>query len=161
MRALSINQPWAWLIVHGFKDIENRDWPTDYRGTVLIHAGIKMSDDAFLSAQSVVMGLPEDILSAIRDRDGQEKCTPRLMRERWMGGIVGQADIVDCVKQSDSPWFFGEYGFVLKNQVAFEKMIPCKGALGFFTPDYNSVYVGKKQKHREIQAAPSTQEMLL
>lgn len=38
MKALSIRQPWAWLIVNGFKDIENRSWHTKYRGPVLIHA---------------------------------------------------------------------------------------------------------------------------
>ena len=34
MRALSIKQPWSWLIVHGHKDIENRDWSTQLRGRV-------------------------------------------------------------------------------------------------------------------------------
>lgn len=29
---LSIRQPWAWLIVNGYKDIENRTWPTHFRG---------------------------------------------------------------------------------------------------------------------------------
>ena len=37
--ALSIRQPWAWLIVNGHKDIENRDWPTVFRGELLVHAG--------------------------------------------------------------------------------------------------------------------------
>ena len=41
--ALSIRQPWAWLIVHGFKDIENRDWPTNFRGRLLVHAGQTMA----------------------------------------------------------------------------------------------------------------------
>ncbi len=36
---LSIRQPWAWLIVNGYKDIENRTWSTRFRGKVLIHAG--------------------------------------------------------------------------------------------------------------------------
>ena len=36
--ALSIRQPWAWLIVNGYKDIENRDWPTKFRGRMLVHA---------------------------------------------------------------------------------------------------------------------------
>ena len=47
------------------------------------------------------------------------------------GGIVGHADIVDCVSKSNSPWFFGEYGFVLENA----KPMPfrsIKGKLGFF-----------------------------
>jgi len=38
MKALSIRQPWAWLLVEGFKDIENRTWKTNYRGSFLIHA---------------------------------------------------------------------------------------------------------------------------
>ena len=42
MKALSIRQPWAELIVAGLKDIENRTWRTDYRGPVLIHAGMKI-----------------------------------------------------------------------------------------------------------------------
>ena len=41
--ALSIRQPWAWLIVNGHKDIENRDWPTNFRGRLLVHAGQTMA----------------------------------------------------------------------------------------------------------------------
>jgi hypothetical protein len=33
MKALSIRQPWASLIVAGYKDIENRSWRTSYRGS--------------------------------------------------------------------------------------------------------------------------------
>ena len=38
MKAITIKQPWASLIVHGIKDIENRSWSTKFRGRVLIHA---------------------------------------------------------------------------------------------------------------------------
>ena len=38
MKALSIRQPWAWLIVNSHKHIENCDWPTKFRGRFLIHA---------------------------------------------------------------------------------------------------------------------------
>jgi hypothetical protein len=52
---------------------------------------------------------------------------------RNLGGhIVGQVDIVNCVTESDSTWFQGKYGFVLRNPVAFDKPWPCKGALGLF-----------------------------
>src|SRR5690242_9023233 len=44
MRIISIRQPWAALIVHGFKDVENRTWPTRYRGAVLIHASLRPDD---------------------------------------------------------------------------------------------------------------------
>jgi len=32
VKCLSIRQPWAWLIIHGGKDVENRTWWTDYPG---------------------------------------------------------------------------------------------------------------------------------
>ena len=38
MKALSIKQPWASLIAHGIKDIENRTWKTNFRGRIYIHA---------------------------------------------------------------------------------------------------------------------------
>ena len=44
-RALSIRQPWAWLILNGYKDLENRTWRTDYRGPLLIHAGMRVETD--------------------------------------------------------------------------------------------------------------------
>lgn len=39
MKALTICQPYAALIVIGEKLVENREWPTNYRGRLLIHAG--------------------------------------------------------------------------------------------------------------------------
>jgi len=38
MKALSVRQPWAWAIIYALKDIENRGWPINYRGDILIHA---------------------------------------------------------------------------------------------------------------------------
>jgi hypothetical protein len=121
MKAISIRQPWAWLIVHGHKDVENRTWPTHFRGPVLIHAGATMTKAdyeacvIFISGMQTSWRLPAyDILKA--------QC----------GGIVGEAEIVDCVTQSESPWFVGEFGFVVRDArpLAFQR---CKGALSFFT----------------------------
>lgn len=55
------------------------------------------------------------------------------MLQAELGGIVGEAEITGCVTESQSPWFVGEYGFVIKNakRTPFRK---CKGALGFFNP---------------------------
>jgi hypothetical protein len=44
MKIISIKQPWASLIVHGLKDVENRTWPTRYRGPLLIHASQRADD---------------------------------------------------------------------------------------------------------------------
>ena len=39
MKALSVRAPWWWAILHCGKDIENRDWYTNFRGTIYLHAG--------------------------------------------------------------------------------------------------------------------------
>lgn len=126
MKALSINQPWGMAIVDCGKDIENRDWPTKYRGEFLIHVGLKHdpADEAFIHHTAPHADLD---FGACR-----------------IGGIIGIAEIVDCVTAHDSPWFFGRYGFVLANARRID-FRPCKGALGFFTPDYSSVYVSRKK----------------
>ena len=122
MKALSIRAPWWWFILHGGKDIENRDWRTHYRGPVLVHASkwwaaTRVSYDAFEMRHTTTA-----------------KPTPSAWSEiRAAGGcIVGQVEIVDCVAESASPWFVGRHGFVLRNPVAFATPIPCTGALGFF-----------------------------
>lgn len=127
MKALSIRQPWAWLIASGFKDIENRNWPTSFRGPVLIHAGKKMDAETLrdiIGGEHPVTGerLPRDVF------DSLERVSPLPV-----GGIVGECEIVDCVVRSSSPWFVGRYGFVIRNArpVPFH---PCRGALGFFDP---------------------------
>lgn len=111
---LSIQQPWAWLITNGFKDIENRDWPTRIRGIIGIHAGLKIDRDgeAFVLKNFPLIGLP-DVYAT--------------------GGIVGRATLVDCVQESDSEWFFGKFGFVLRDAEPLP-LIRCRGQLGFFRP---------------------------
>lgn len=38
MKAITLHQPYASLIAHGYKCIETRTWPTHYRGSLAIHA---------------------------------------------------------------------------------------------------------------------------
>lgn len=40
MRAITIRQPWASLLVLGYKQFETRSWKTSYRGPIAIHAGL-------------------------------------------------------------------------------------------------------------------------
>lgn len=105
IRALSIRQPWAWLIVHGEKPVENRSWSTNVRGRILIHASRRYD---VLADVAVPIDEPLDF-----------------------GGIVGEAEIVDCVQEHESEWFTGPYGLVLKNA----KTLPfraVRGRQGFF-----------------------------
>ena len=45
MKVLTIKQPWASLIVDGYKKYEFRSWKTKYRGKFLIHAGMSLEKD--------------------------------------------------------------------------------------------------------------------
>ncbi|TIN82216.1 ASCH domain-containing protein [Mesorhizobium sp.] len=121
-RALSIMQPWAWLIVNGHKDIENRDWPTKFRGLVCIHAGKNADRMAAL-----------DVLDDRHPVTGEHRMFSERMAEEpaRRGGIVGVAEIVDCVSASPSEWFVGRFGFIIRNARPID-FIPVKGALGFF-----------------------------
>lgn len=104
IKALSIKQPYPHYIFHQGKDVENRDWPTRGRGWFVVHAGVSKSE--------------------IDKDDPEESAMPR-------GGVVGMARIVDCVEQMESRWFFGKYGFVLRDAFPLP-LIPCRGMLGFF-----------------------------
>lgn len=118
MKALSIRQPWAWLIANGHKDIENRCWKTYFRGRFLIHSAKGMTRDDYTTAFT----MSEEQGITLPDFGDLER-----------GGIIGEAVITDCVTDDASPWFFGEFGFVIKDArpLPFQ---PCKGSLGFFTP---------------------------
>lgn len=105
MLAISIRQPWAHRILYEGKNIENRKWPPYVFGPVLIHASLKI------------------------DPEQAEAVTPDMPR----GGIVGAVEIDACVRHSDSPWFTGPYGFLLKNPIPLS-FIPCPGRLRFFRP---------------------------
>ena len=130
MKALSIKQPWAYLIAHGVKNVENRTWYTRVRGTVLIHAGKTV------------------------DKAGVEWCEKNgivLPPQLPTGGIVGQANLVgmvayagdgvlECTPGLDPETIEAEVrewldpqsiGFVLRDARALP-FRECKGALGFF-----------------------------
>jgi hypothetical protein len=109
MRIITVRQPWASLLVAGVKDVENRTWPTSYRGPVLIHAGKR--PDAISVAEV------ERRFGAHLDNIGP------------LGGVVGVADIVDCVQPHPSQWYAPHhYAFVLANAQALP-FVPWRGAL--------------------------------
>lgn len=128
--ALSVRQPWGELIVKGVKDLENRTRVTHYRGPVLIHASkFKLSHNDWMDFVDFTF------------LKGVENCLETHPHDLQCGGIIGVADIVDCVstgRHTASPWFIGPWGWVLANA----RTLPfkaCKGALGFFKCDYASL----------------------
>jgi hypothetical protein len=124
-KALSIRQPWAWAILHAGKDIENRPRRFHYRGPLCLHASATFIRRAWIEAENQILKItgempPHEDAESIRDNE---------MCDR--GGIIGTAEIIDCVEAIDSPGFFGPYGLVLAN-VQPVPCIPVRGALGLF-----------------------------
>lgn len=135
MKALSIRQPWAWLIVHGFKPVENRTWRTNYRGFLLIHAGQAFDYEGYdwVRANTAVGTMP-----SYRDF---------MFSGEHRGGIVGQARLYDCTDHPDIPlagwdgrhgplsaprqWFFGPHGLWLRDAAPMPIKL-MRGRLGLF-----------------------------
>lgn len=60
MKALTVKQPWASLIMSGEKDVENRSWATRHRGLIAIHSSARPDRDAIRRG----LGTPRDPLEA-------------------------------------------------------------------------------------------------
>lgn len=117
--ALSIRQPSAWLVVSGVKDIENRSWSTSHRGPILIHA----SSDA--------SGMRQDRLHTLR-ADFDVNVPDHLP----LGGIIGVADIADCVRGHPSRWASRRrVNWVMRNATTLP-FRRCVGSLGLFRPTF-------------------------
>ena len=122
MKVLTIKAPWATLIIDGYKKYEFRSWKTNYRGKILIHAG---------------MSLERDMLEKFKDYN--LKCTK--------GAIIGEAEITDCILVDEefnekirkiNPIVYGRsnhvenYAWKLENVIKYDKPIPVKGKLGLW-----------------------------
>lgn len=125
MKVLTIKEPWATLIIDGYKKYEFRSWKTNYRGKILIHAGLS---------------LEKDMLE--RFKDYNLNCSK--------GEIIGEAVLVDCILVNEEfneqlrkldPVVYGRsnhvetYAWKLENVKKYEKKIKVKGKLGLWNYD--------------------------
>ena len=139
MKALSIRQPWAWLILHAGKDIENRDWSDRYPGLhdahLLVEEAVTGGDFLIHAGKGMTRAEYEDCLETChaisRERPFPAGLTLPAFADLPRGGIVGRAKLYDVVTEHASPWFFGRIGLVIACPEPLE-FRPCKGALGFF-----------------------------
>jgi hypothetical protein len=121
LKVLSVCQPWAWLIIHAGKDIENRTWHTKYRGRFLVHASKRMTRQDY-----------NDVLEFLATGELGAKCIQLPAYEDLQrGGIIGSVELVDSIDYSDSPWYMGATAFVLRDPVPLP-FYPLKGRLQFF-----------------------------
>lgn len=122
MKALSIRQPWADLILAGAKDVENRTWWTSHRGRLAIHASKTPDEDyARLLVEAIVKN---GYLAKHHD------CL--------FGVVLGTVELVDVVRISFSPWWNEEspWAWELANPVRFEHPLIWPGRLRLFdVPD--------------------------
>ena len=84
MKAITVLQPWAWLLVSGKKRCETRSWKTNYRGEILIHAGKKDMTGTMM-----------------RETLFEARCMKRAgvsRAEIVTGAIIGKANLVNCVR---------------------------------------------------------------
>lgn len=164
MKALSIKQPWASLIAHGIKDIENRTWRTKFRGKIYIHAsGAKVKPEVLENYISDEMYL--DYCRKLKAL-GIKKRSAEYLGEQPISVIIGEVEIVDCVINHESIWAektfmyeadeqVGEkpigkpiYNWVLANAKLYDKpILNVKGKLSFWYPDNDIVEcIGCSQK---------------
>lgn len=131
MKTLTIDSYWAWAILHGSKRIENRTWPSNYRGPIAIHAGKTRKRDA-------------DAVQEIQEIDYASLATPE-QADSIRGKIVAvcnMTDVFDLSKDEsrlwpeerafDERWTTGPYCFVLDDVQAIDEPIPAKGKMGFW-----------------------------
>lgn len=118
-KALSIQQPWAWLICANYKGPENRTWDTKHRGWTFIHAGKKFDKEGYDWVRQNMPHIP-------MPEPGQFKC----------GGIVGRAYLGTVIDNSPDPFFFGPLAFFFE-QGEHLPFLPYKGQLGFFAVKYD------------------------
>jgi hypothetical protein len=133
MRILTVRQPWAWAIIHGGKDVENRvrNIAGDYRGPVAIHAGA----------------------TRIADFDpGHANLWPFNRAKHDLGAIIGVVDLADvhdpterlfgltgCQGQCTSWADEGLFHLLLANPRPLAEPIPFKGALGLRRLDADTI----------------------
>lgn len=126
VHVLSIRQPWAWLIVHGWKRHENRTWRTPYRGPLAVHAGSLLDRPGL---EWVRRHCPDIPLPEPRD-------FPK-------GAIVGAVELVTCESDlagvrgaagmADLRFIEGPYVFTLARPRSLLYPIPARGRLGIYT----------------------------
>ena len=148
--ALSVNQPWAYLLAIGQKCYETRSWKTEYRGPVLIHASkrwnMTMARACYEAPFFAIMwesGIKFPA-SLFNYRSHQNR-VPDLGLA--FGAVIGFAILEKVIATEDlleglSPqerafgnFKPGRYAFLYERPVRLATPIPCRGKLGLFEVD--------------------------
>lgn len=150
LRALTVQQPYAWAIAYGGKTVENRTRPLAYRGPLAIHAGLGMHGGHF-PVQTPEGRAAAEALDAL---GGRACCwEARYARQPLpkgmfppglaLGAVIALAEVTGCHWWEDcwhpeteklcSPWaMFGQYHITLAGPRPLTQPVPCRGMLGLW-----------------------------
>lgn len=132
VKAISLWEPWAWLVFAMLKGYETRHWPTPYRGLLAIHAAKKWTSDE------------KDTWRAIRERFGGLPGMSIAPETPPLGALLCVVKLVDVqptwvVRTQIQPperafgnYEHGRYAWKLEMVKKFDEPITWKGAQGFF-----------------------------
>jgi hypothetical protein len=113
MKTLTIHQPWAWAIIHGGKDVENRQQNCRFRGRFYVHAGLRLSDEGLEWME--------------------QELRVRGPAEFQHGLIIGTTELYDVVRDSESPWAEPRfYHWLLRDPRPLARPIPARGHQGWW-----------------------------
>lgn len=123
MLALSMRPAWAWAIIHGGKDVENRRHRTRFRGRFLVHASLALKRSDFERATAALCAVGEGAFLPRED-------------EFAAGGFIGSVELVEVADTHDSLWHApGCFAWILRNPKPME-FFPYRGRRSWFqVPD--------------------------
>ena len=128
-RALTLWQPWAWLVMHGFKPIENRPKSVTYssfRGPIWIHSGLHFDEERYDMAAALLRRIHPYARMPARSR----------FLDYPRGVILGRVNVIGVLPPGGSKmdWHFEDhYGFILRDVVKLAQPVKCRGYQGIWT----------------------------
>lgn len=130
MKALTLTQPWASAVALGYKHIETRSWRSSYRGPLLIHAAKGFPPDArqFAAVELALgRGLNPAPLSAI-------VAVAKLVAISPAEEVALELGIEGGLERHYGDYSPGRWAWMLEDIRTLDEPIPCRGALGLWTP---------------------------
>ncbi len=142
---LSLTQPWAQAMADGVKRVETRSWrPAEMpRGPVLIHAAINFPRIHWPFAEQL-------------GYDPADLPTGAIVAIGRMVGLARTEDLIGVISEGEErlgDYHAGRWAWVFNDVVPVEPVIPCKGALGLWTPD--PAVVAELVRRRLVRVDPT------
>jgi hypothetical protein len=144
VKALTLTQPWASLVMAGVKRIETRSWPVPLAlrqpgARIVVHAskGWTSADRQFAADLMARGVLPERWVTTARGSHhadlplGVALGTVRLDGMGTTTTIVRVWELTDLERELGD-YSLGRYGWLLADPEPFPEPVPCKGALGLW-----------------------------